>query len=319
MILITGSAGYIGSELCKKFSILKIDYIGIDNFSNTHKINIFDKKKIIKCCISNSKKILFIIKKFKIKIIIHAAAFSYVSESEINKRKYYLNNVLKTKKFILTVAKYNIKQFIFLSSSNVYFGSNKKKFFETDKISPKNYYGKTKKIIEEFLFKKRNSFSNSIILRLFNIIGLTKKFKPKNFRNFKYQRLLFKIYFSIINKIPITLNCYKKFNKLTFPSRDFLDIDDLTNLISKLIKSQQKKNYTVFNVGKEKSYSLDIIIRIIKKKFKHRKLFILHNKLPFTEYQTTLASIKKIKSIINWTPRISLEKSIKSYDKYLDF
>ena len=45
MILITGSAGYIGSELCKKFSILKIDYIGIDNFSNTHKINIFDKKK----------------------------------------------------------------------------------------------------------------------------------------------------------------------------------------------------------------------------------------------------------------------------------
>ena len=78
-------------------------------------------------------------------------------------------------------------------------------------------------------------------MRLFNIIVLTKKFKPKNSGNFKYQRLLFKIYFNLIYEILLSLNCYRKCNKLIFPSRDFLDIKDFTNLISKLTKSQKKK------------------------------------------------------------------------------
>ena len=46
MILITGCAGYIGSELCKKFSLLDIGYIGVDNLSYSYKNNIFDKKNL---------------------------------------------------------------------------------------------------------------------------------------------------------------------------------------------------------------------------------------------------------------------------------
>ena len=45
MILVTGSAGYIGSEVCKKLESLKYDYIGIDDLSGTSKKNIFNKKK----------------------------------------------------------------------------------------------------------------------------------------------------------------------------------------------------------------------------------------------------------------------------------
>ena len=37
MILVTGSAGYIGSEVCKKLESLKYDYIGIDDLSGTSK------------------------------------------------------------------------------------------------------------------------------------------------------------------------------------------------------------------------------------------------------------------------------------------
>ena len=316
MILITGCAGYIGSELCKKFSILNINYVGIDNLSYSYEKNIFDKKKFIKCCISNKKKISSIIKKFEIKTIIHAAAFAYVNDAEINKKKYYINNVLKTKKFISIVAKYNIKQFFFLSSSNIY-SKNKNKFFETDMPNPKNYYGKTKLIIEKFLSTKKVDFANVIILRLFNIIGLTKKFKPKNIKDFKYQRLLFKIYFNINKKIPISLNFYKKMSKVIFPTRDFLDITDLTNLLIKLLKSKQKKSLNIFNVGKGKSCSLDKIIKTIEL-IRNRKLLIRYKKLPDNEYQNTLASIKKLKKNIDWKPKVSLIKSIRSYDKYLD-
>ena len=71
-------------------------------------------------------------------------------------------------------------------------------FTEKSKTKPKNFYGKTKLNIESFIIKK--NFNNLVILRLFNIIGMTKKFKPKNFGNFKYQRLLFKMIYNYKKK-----------------------------------------------------------------------------------------------------------------------
>jgi len=316
MILITGCAGYIGSELCKKFSLLNIEYVGVDNLSYSNKNNIFDKKKFFKCCISNEKKISSIINKFKINTVIHAAAFAYVNEGELNKKKYYINNVLKTKKFISIVSKYNIKQFYFFSSSNIY-SNSKNKFLETKTPNPKNYYGTTKFIIEDFLYRKKTNFENVIILRLFNIIGLTKKFKPMNFKDFKYQRLLFKIYFNLKRQVPIILNFYRKLDKIIFPTRDFLDISDLTSLITKLLKKTQKKSFSIFNIGKGKSYSLDEILKLIEL-ISNQKLLVRYKKLPDNEYLDTLASIKKIKKIVNWKPKVSLIKSIRSYEKYLD-
>ena len=53
----------------------------------------------------NTKKISHFIKKFNIKTVIHAAAYAYVIDSEKNKKKYYINNVLKTKKFISIIKK----------------------------------------------------------------------------------------------------------------------------------------------------------------------------------------------------------------------
>ena len=68
--------------------------------------------------------------------------------------------------------------------------------------NPKNFYGKTKLKIEKFLLQHKKSFDNLIILRLFNIIGLTKNFKVKEFlisgvKDYiqiisKYQKNLFK-------------------------------------------------------------------------------------------------------------------------------
>ena len=59
--------------------------------------------------------------------------------------------MLKTKKFILNIKKHNIKNFIFLSSSNVYSEKkNIKKFYENHSTNPKNFYGKTKLKIEKF-------------------------------------------------------------------------------------------------------------------------------------------------------------------------
>ena len=63
MILVTGSAGYIGSHITKLFDINKISYKGIDNFSYSKIQNVTNKKKFIKCDIKNKKKVLKITKR----------------------------------------------------------------------------------------------------------------------------------------------------------------------------------------------------------------------------------------------------------------
>ena len=144
MILITGSAGYIGSHLCKYFKKKKIKYIGIDNLEYSNYFNIFDKKKFFKVCISDTEKLSKIFNKFKIETIIHTAAFSYVLDAENNKAKYKLNNIDKTKIFIDFIINNKVKNIVFLSSSNVYTENSKNtNIKETGKIVPKNYYGNT--------------------------------------------------------------------------------------------------------------------------------------------------------------------------------
>ena len=65
MILITGSTGYIGSHLTNFFEKNKIKYVGIDNLSYSYKSNILNKNKHFYFDISDKKKLLDVLKKFK--------------------------------------------------------------------------------------------------------------------------------------------------------------------------------------------------------------------------------------------------------------
>lgn len=315
MILITGSAGYIGSQICKEFERLKIKYIGIDSLKYSYENNIHNKKKFIKCCISNKEKVTSIVRQKKINTIIHAAAYAYVNDAEKNKKKYKINNVIKTKRFINTIMELKVKNFIFLSSSNVY-SENKKIFIENKITNPKNYYGKTKLIIEKFLLNKKDIFDNLVILRLFNVVGLTKKFTPVNFGGLKYQRLLFRIFYKIKKNTNIQLNyLYSKKNKMIFPTRDFVDIRDFLKLVVIINKSFLKQNKKeIYNVARGISYNLKDVVKKINLK---SKLMISYKKNSKIEYEHTKASITKIKNDFDWIPKINIKETLKSYFKNL--
>lgn len=210
MILITGLTGYIGSHIATCFDKKKINYIGIDNLSYSYKSNIKNKHKLVICNISDKTKINMLFKKYKIKTVIHTAAYSYVLEAEKMSKIYKNNNEIKTKKFIDICNKNNVEKFIFLSSSNVYQENPRiKQFGENSKLLPKNIYGKNKLVIEEYLKKK--NFKNIIILRLFNIIGkFNKNFKIYKFKRKNYQRLIFKFLQLNKKKKTLILNYLKK-------------------------------------------------------------------------------------------------------------
>ena len=140
-IFLTGSNGYLGSIIKKKF------------------------KKKFNIIISQKDQNL---KKFDNHAILHLAALNKNS-CEKNKSLAYKINVTNTRKLINFSKKYNFKKIIFFSSIHVY-GKQKSKIKENQILKPKNYYGITKKKSEEMLLNiSRNT--NIIILRISNVIA----------------------------------------------------------------------------------------------------------------------------------------------------
>ena len=308
MILITGCTGYIGSQIAYALNKNKIKFIGIDNLKYSYYKNFKLKNKFFKINISN-RKVEKIIQDWKIKTVIHCAAYAYVNEGEKNKKKYILNNVINTKKFINFCEINNVQNFIFLSSSNVYDDDRKLEFKRT-KINPKNIYGKNKIDIENFLKKKK--FKSKVILRLFNIIGLKTQFyvyKPK----IRYQRIFFKF---LDKRFIPKLKFFLVNNLKIFPKRDFVDISDLTDLIIRIIKKlKEVKINRTFDVGSGKSKS----ILFLYKKFNKIKKIPLPSfeQLRKEELFATQANINITKNYFKWRPVVKLDNSINSLIKLI--
>tara|TARA_Y100000590_G_C15742993_1_gene1020962 strand:+ start:5400 stop:6326 length:927 start_codon:yes stop_codon:yes gene_type:complete len=308
MILLTGSTGYIGSEIISIFEKQKTKYIALDNLSYSNKKNIINKKNFYKLDYS-SKIVSKLIKKFSVKSVVHCGAFSYVIDAEENKKKYYKNNVLKTKKFISICKKEGVKNFIFLSSSNVYKELNKN-YNEKDPAKPKNFYGKNKIIIEKFLKKK--NFNSLIILRLFNVIGLSKKFYIYRFLKNDYQRIFFKFVYGIKK---VSINYTKVNDKIVFPKRDFIDVRDVSSVVNLLLrKLNTKKINETFNVATGKPKSL---IELYKN-FSKTKNFKL-KKMSKKELIETSGNVLKLKKFLKWTPKYNFKSSIKSIKKFAKY
>ena len=308
MILVTRSAGYLGSHLCQKFRELNLDFYSIDNFSAGRKENIKLKKNFKKIDYASPKVLDILIKK-KITTVIHTAAYTFPNESEIDKKKYLKNNIIKNLNFLENCKIAKIKKIIFFSTSNIYQFDKKKitAINEYGKINPQNYYGSTKLSIENLINNKK-IFPNPVILRIFNIAGFNKNFKFKEYKN-KYRRIMPSISSAIKTKKNINIFGTFKNNNFQYSIRDYLHIDDFVDLIIKVLKQKDLKG--IFNIGSNKSYSLKEIITIFEKKI-NKKIKYKIKKLRKGELSYTLCDNRKLSRKLGWTPKKNIEDIVNS-------
>jgi len=143
-ILVTGSSGFIGYELCNFF--LKKNYIvyGLDKFNNTH----FNKILFFKCDIMNKKNLLKIFREISPRLVIHLAARADLIGKNIN---YYKENYVGTKNIIDCANLVpDIKRVIFTSTLLVNkIGENIKGQFSF--YNPNTKYGESKALMERII------------------------------------------------------------------------------------------------------------------------------------------------------------------------
>ena len=293
--LVTGGAGFIGSNLVDYLVSKGHKVIVLDNFCTGKKRNLSHHKKknvkIIKIDISTNKKLN---KYFKnVNYVFHLAGLANVNESLKKPNKFFKSNVTGTYNIILASKKANIKKFIFTASASCYGIPNKFPTSETDKIKILHPYASTKWQAEKLIFswvKKYNFPANS--LRLFNVYGprlnLIGAYKAV-FGIFLSQKLKKK-------SLTITGNGDQ--------TRDFVHIKDLVRAL--YMASKSKRVGQIYNVGSGKETKINKIAKL----FGGKKIYVPKRR---KDIYRSCADIKKIKNHLNWTPKIMIEKGTRDF------
>ncbi|MBU1036416.1 NAD-dependent epimerase/dehydratase family protein [Patescibacteria group bacterium] len=296
-ILITGGAGFIGSNLISKLLKQSYEIVVIDDLSTGKKENLtayLPKIEFIEGSILDKEKLERLFADYSLDLIIHLAAKAGVRASLENPTIFNEVNVLGTLNLLELSKKYKIKKFIFTSSSSVY-GNNKKiPFSENDKIEmPISPYAASKRAGELYCFTYSHLFElNVTILRLFTVFG------PNNRRDMAH----FLMTDSIFKGKPI-----KKFGDGT-TSRDYTYIDDITEGFLKCLGKNFK--FEIFNLGNSHTISLNQLIETLENTIE-KKAVIENLPLQAGDVQQTFADISKAKKLLDWQPKTSYQQGVK--------
>ena len=274
----------MGFNTAKKLSGFGFDlHLVCKNDKNLKKLS---NVKYYFCDVNNTKKLEKLLK-FKVDTVINFSGnIDHKNSVQTKKTHYYA-----VKNLINLLDKKKIKLFIQAGSSLEY-GNYKSPQKEKYACKPQSIYGTAKYNASKLLMKKKKNF-NVIILRLYQIYGPHQK---------KDRLIPFIIDSSLKN---LKFNCTNGDQK-----RDFMHVDDLTNLIFKIIK-KKKLNSNIFNVGAGKPYKVrDVIKKIINITKKGRPVF---GGIPMRkdEINEMFPSVKKVKKFFKWNANIDLTKGLK--------
>ena len=170
--LIIGGAGYIGSHVVLEFCNRGKEVIVFDNLSTGHLSNVDSRAEFIEGSILNQSELNSAFEKIKPKTVIHLAALKAASESMIDPMKYSEMNICGSINVLNMMVKHNVKNIIFSSTAAVYGEPKYLPINELHHLNPVNYYGFTKKSIEEYIqwYGELKGMRYSI-LRYFNAAG----------------------------------------------------------------------------------------------------------------------------------------------------
>lgn len=311
-ILIIGGAGYIGTHIVHDLLERDMDLLICDDFSTGNRKNIIDHPRYR--LIEGDFKDPIIMKElmnFKPYVIFHFAASKAAGESMINPIKYSYNNIRGTLFLLENMMMHDIKYFIFSSSAAVYGEPQYLPVDEEHPCNPTNYYGYTKKAIEDNLiwFSKLKGIKFAS-LRYFNAAGYDFKGRVKGLEN-EPQNLLPIVMETLIGKrekMFVFGNDYPTRDGSCI--RDYIHVNDLSTAhilaMDYIIKNNQD---LIVNLGSENGLSVLEMLNIAEKVTNKKIPYEITSRRP-GDAAMLLASSKKAKELLNWNPKFSDPETI---------
>ena len=315
--LITGAAGFIGSNIAIRLLELNQTVIGIDNFSTGSKANIKDIQETAKkndqwsfleADITDQKSLQKSLS--GVDYVIHHAALGSVPQSLTDPISAHKDNVDGFIKVLWESQQAGVKKFIYASSSAVY-GSDqslpKKENSIGHALSP---YAATKRIDEIYAETFFHCYKLPTIgLRYFNVFG------PRQSPNGPYAAV-----------IPIWIDALKNQKEVFINgdgsnTRDFCHIENViqANILAAL--SEDKCNNKVFNIANEQSTSLlELYLHLKSELLKlNPQLSIekpIHREFRAGDIPHSLADVSLAKSHLGYHPEVDVKTGLKKTVEY---
>lgn len=307
-IVITGGAGFIGSNLCEHFLNKDYQVVCLDNFATGHRKNLTN-------CIDNSNFTLVEgdIRDYEVCIqtlqeadyVLHQAALGSVPRSikdPITSNEVNISGFLN----VLHAAKESgVKRFVYAASSSTYGDSETLPKVEEVIGKPLSPYAITKYVNELYaeIFSKTYGIE-TIGLRYFNVFG--RKQDPNG------------AYAAVIPKFVMQFMQYESpiINGDGNYSRDFTYIDNVIqmNELAMLTQNPEAIN-TVFNTAYGDRTTLNQLISILQSELskydpKIAEVVVQHGPNRAGDIPHSLASIEKGKRLVNYNPQYSLQQGL---------
>lgn len=334
IILVTGVAGFIGSNLVKRIykDVFTATVIGIDNMNDYYDIALKEHRlkellkyssfNFIKGDIADKKLVTEIFKKYKPSIVVNLAAQAGVRYSITNPDAYVESNLIGFFNILEACRNSkNMEHLVYASSSSVY-GSNEKVPYSTDdKVdNPISLYAATKKS-NELMAHAYSKLYNipSTGLRFFTVYG------PAGRPDMAY--------FSFTNKLKNNENI--KIYNYGNCKRDFTYVDDVVEGVVRVMKkAPNKKNgkdglpippYAIYNIGNQNPENLLDFVRILSEELLRAKVlpenykFEAHKELvPMQkgDVPVTYADTSPLERDFGYKPSTSLRDGLRKFAEW---
>ena len=300
-ILVTGGAGYIGSNTTLQLLDAGYDVVVVDNLARGHREAV-DPARLRVLDLLDTQGLVAVMNEKPCQAVIHFAAFIAVGESMKVPEIYFHNNVAGSLSLLTAMLRAGIKNIVFSSTAAVYGMPARVPISETEPSAPVNAYGESKVMVETLLhWFDRIHHLRSVCLRYFNASGADPLGRAGE--DHEPETHLIPLLFQAIKTgSPITLfgNDYPTPDGTCI--RDYIHVTDLARAhiaaVEWLVKGGESKKY---NVGTGQGYSVNEVLQAVEE--------VTGKKVPFEfgprregDPPQLVADSARLQNELNWKP-----------------
>ncbi len=316
-ILVTGGAGYIGSQTVLALLDYGFEVVVFDSLEKSHAVVLPLEVELVQGNLLSLADLRSIFTKHVFSAVIHFAAYIEVGESQKDPSKYYQNNVAGTLNLLQVMSEAGLKKIVFSSTAAVYGFPKSVPIDELEPKQPINVYGRSKAINEDIItdFCQAYDFS-AIFLRYFNACGADPLGRTGENHNPETHLIPSILYTLLGKRYKFTIFGTDYDTPDGTCIRDYVHTTDLATahvlagqkLLDGTIKPGQAE---AINLGTSQGYSIMQIVEEIEK-ITSRKVPLEYGERRSGDPDKLVAGNQKAKRFLGWQPQSDLTNIIQT-------